>query len=237
MLKQVKKYKFCSKNTTKFIFLASKYKIIRYMEATRTMVIDDDLKFCAAYEYFFEQYENYDLVGVYTGVFDALDAFEKIKPDIIISDISMPMMNGIEGMKLFRRKDDQVKFILISSHSDMNLIKDAFSNMANGYLTKPVSEESLLEALNAVRDKGVKISMDITQKVISSFHRKKYDMFSDRENEIVELLAVGETYRSIADKLFVTPSTINFHVQNIYLKLNVNSKAEALAKLKNMDCA
>ena len=69
------------------------------------------------------------------------------------------------------------------------------------------------------------------------FQRKSYASFSDRENQIIDYLGQGATYKTIADNLFVTPSTINFHIQNIYLKLNVNSKSEALSKLREMDYA
>ena len=69
------------------------------------------------------------------------------------------------------------------------------------------------------------------------FQRKSYSAFSKRENQIIDYLCEGETYKTIADKLFVTPSAVNFHIQNIYLKLDVNSKSEALEKLRLLDCA
>ena len=82
---------------------------------------------------------------------------------------------------------------------------------------------------------GATMSNDIISKIISKFQRKSYDFFSERENQVVEYLCQGATYKTIAEELFVTASAINFHVQNIYLKLDVNSKSEALRKLQEME--
>ncbi|MGB3152338.1 MAG: LuxR C-terminal-related transcriptional regulator, partial [Maribacter sp.] len=98
----------------------------------------------------------------------------------------------------------------------------------------PMTEDKLLHALNCVRKEGATMSNDIVKKVISNFHRKSYKLFSERENQIVDYLCKGATYKIIADKLFVTTSAVNFHIQNIYLKLDVNSKSEALTKLEQL---
>lgn len=124
---------------------------------------------------------------------------------------------------------------MVSSKSDFGIIKKAFKNGANGYLTKPLCEIRLLSALNSIKYEGAAMSRDIIHKVISNFQVKSYNFFSERENEIIDYLCRGATYKVIADKLFVTTSTVNFHIQNIYLKLNVNSKSEALMKLQEMD--
>ena len=126
---------------------------------------------------------------------------------------------------------------MINEESDFEVIKKAFKEGANGFLTKPLDKKRLLRALNSVRHEGAAMSNDIARKVISMFRRKSYNSFSERENEIIDYLSQGATYKTIAEKLFVTPSTINFHIQNIYLKLNVNSKSEALSKLRELDNA
>jgi DNA-binding NarL/FixJ family response regulator len=78
------------------------------------------------------------------------------------------------------------------------------------------------------------MSNDIVKKVIANFRRKSFKLFSERENQILDYLSKGATYKVIADKLFVTTSTVNFHIQNIYLKLDVNSKSEALSKIEQL---
>ena len=199
------------------------------------IVIDNDRLFHAAYKYYFETYQDYSLKGVYVSVADALKDFDNVLPDIIVSEVSMPSVCGIEGIRLFRKKDPEVKIIMISEENDFEIIKNAFKNQANGYLTKPVTKKRMYNALNSIKYEGATMSNDIVKAVISMFHRKYYNTFSERENEIIDHLCQGATYKLIADKLFVTPSTVNFHIQNIYLKLDVNSKSEALTKLQEMD--
>lgn len=199
------------------------------------IVIDNDRLFHAAYKYYFETYQDYSLQGIYVSVDDALEDYENVLPDIIVSEVSMPEICGIKGISMFRKKDPEVKIIMISAQNDFELIKRSFKNRANGYLTKPVTKKRLYNALNSIKYEGATMSNDIVKAVISMFHRKSYNNFSERENQIIDYLCQGATYKLIADKLFVTPSTVNFHIQNIYLKLDVNSKSEALIKLQEME--
>ena len=101
-------------------------------------------------------------------------------------------------------------------------------------MTKTITRKRLYHALNAVKNEGAVIGNDIAKTIISMFQPKSYQSFSERENQIIDYLGQGATYKTIADKLFVTTSAINFHIQNIYLKLNVNSKSEALLKLQEI---
>ena len=201
----------------------------------KIIVIDHDLTFHEAYKNYFETYRDYSLMGIYGSIKEALKDYDKTQPDIIVSEVSMPDGCGIEGIGLFRKKDAQVKIIMLSAQSDLDIVKKAFKNMADGYLTKPVNKNSLFHALNSIKYEGATISNDIAKKIISLFQPKSYASFSERENQIIEYLSQGATYKTIANNLFVTPSTVNFHIQNIYLKLNVNSKSEALKKLREME--
>ncbi|MEX0290766.1 MAG: response regulator [Flavobacteriaceae bacterium] len=201
----------------------------------RIIVVDNDQLIQNLYKVYFETYSDYELTGTYGSVAEALEDYENAAPDIIISEIVMPKIGGIEGMELFREKDPEVKIIINSGQSDFDCIKRAFKNGADGYLTKPVNKKRLHRALNSVRNEGAIIGKDIAKKVISMFQRKTYKSFSKRENQIIEHLSQGATYKTIAEKLFVTTSAINFHIQNIYLKLDVNSKSEALSKLQELE--
>ncbi|MBC8769384.1 response regulator transcription factor [Arenibacter sp. BSSL-BM3] len=200
----------------------------------KIIIIENDRCLHEAYKYYFETYKDYSLDGIYDSVKEALIDYNNIMPDIILSEVSMPDGCGIEGIGRFRKKDSNVKIIMITADSDFEVVKRAFNHMANGYLTKPVNKHSLHHALDSVKYEGATISNDITKKIISMFQKKSYASFSERENEIIHYLGQGATYKTIADNLFLTPSTINFHIQNIYLKLDVNSKSEALAKLRDL---
>ena len=200
----------------------------------RIVVLESDKSLYENYARYFDQLEDYRLVGTYTNAADAIKDFKHTKPQIILSEIALSGVNGVDAIKLFRKKDWDIKIIMFSEINDFEIIKDSFKKGANGYLTKPLTLDKLEHALKNMETEGATLSTDIIKQVISNFHRKTYAFLSDRENQIVDYLCQGATYKVIADKLFVTPSAVNFHIQNIYLKLDVNSKSEALSKLEQL---
>ena len=203
----------------------------------KIIVIDNDPKMHEIYQEYFNDSLHYKLSGTYRTISEALFDYRKSTPDIVITEVSLQGVSGIEGIPHLRKKRHDLKVIMISKKNDFDLIKKAFKTGANGYLTKPISKERLVHALVSVEQNGAALSYDVAKKVISTFQKKKYKSLSKRENQIAEYLGQGATYKSIADKLYVTPSTVNFHIQNIYLKLNVNSKSAALEKLRMLEAS
>lgn len=203
----------------------------------KVIVIDSDPRFHESYSYFFSTYRDYELVGIYRSVEDALENYDEVCPDIILSEVNFSGLSGIEGLVEFQKTENSALVIMVSYDDNYKRIMDAFRYGAEGYLTKPIGKKRLRNALNAVKDDGAALSHDVAKKIISMYRRKTYQFFSQRENQIIELLSRGATYKEIADKLYVTPSTVNFHIQNIYLKLDVNSKSQALEKIRKMDAA
>jgi DNA-binding NarL/FixJ family response regulator len=200
----------------------------------KIIVIEKNEVLSNAYHNYLEGFADYVLAATYTDVQKALKGFKNTKPDIIFSEVGLKGINGIDAIRLFRKKDKHVKIIMVSTLNDFDIIKKAFKQGANGYLTKPMSADRLDHALTSIKREGAAMSNDIVKKVVANFHKKSFNFFSERENQIVDYLFKGATYKVIADKLFVTTSTVNFHIQNIYLKLDVNSKSEALTKLERM---
>lgn len=198
----------------------------------KIIVLEREIAMHEVYKKHFDQLEDYQLVGSYTSASEALKDFKHTLPDIVLSEIALNGTNGIDAIKLFRKKDWGIKIIMFSEINDFDVIKNAFKKGANGYLTKPLTLDKLQHALSSIEKEGAAMSTDIVKKIIHNFHKKTYAFFSERENQIVDYLCQGATYKMIAEKLFVTPSAINFHIQNIYLKLDVNSKSEALSKLE-----
>lgn len=218
-----------------------KAPVPKFVKMNRTtlkvIIIDSDPKFHETYSFYFSSYREYDLAGMYRRVEDALEDYERVCPDIILSEVSFSGLSGIEGLIELQKAAKSANVIMVSHEDDYEGILKAFQYGAEGYLTKPVGKKKLRQALNAVRDDGAALSHDVAKKIISIYRRKTYRFFSERENQIIEHLCQGATYKEIADNLYVTPSTVNFHIQNIYLKLDVNSKSEALKKIRNMDAA
>ena len=206
----------------------------------RVIVIEHDSILLESYESYLNTFENYALKGSYSNIFDALEDYKNSRPDIIISGISMPKINGIEGVKKFKQIDSSVKIILISEYDKIDYVLRSIENKVNGYLTKPITRNSLLDALESVEYGGIPLTADISKLIINLLLSEKKDlfskndMFSDREIEILGLFTTGHTYKSIAATLFISHSTVNFHIQNIYSKLDVNNKSDALIKLKEV---
>ncbi len=201
------------------------------------IVIDNDRSLHEAYNKYFDMYLEYSLQSIYVSVEDALSDYDRLSPDIVFIEVALDEECGIDCIQHFRRRDPNVKIIMLSLNNDFELVKKAFKNTANGYLSKPVSERTLYNALDSIKNEGATMSNDIISLFIATFQRKSREIFSERENQVIDLLCQGATYKSIAEKLFVTASAVNFHVQNIYLKLDVNSKSEALVKLQQLEYA
>lgn len=204
-------------------------------ETLNVLIIDNDVALHKTYKSYFEKYPDFNLSAVYTTIEAALFVHDGLSPDIIVSEVDFTKMNGIEGIKFFRKNDPNVKILMASANNDFEVIKAAFKNGANGFLTKEITRKRLHQALLALKNEGAALSNDVAKKIIAMFQPKSYRAFSERENQIIDYLSQGATYKTIADKLFVTTSAINFHIQNIYLKLNVNSKSEALMKLQEIE--
>ena len=198
-------------------------------------IIDNDDALTPIYRYFFEGSESYELLGIYASVHQLLSNFGTGNPDIILCESQLSGISGIDGLDYFYKRNENLQVLMMSQKNDFKLIKEAFKKGACGYLIKPLTKERVFNALDALGQHGVALELDVAKKIISSFQTKTFDSFSRKENEIIELLTQGFTYKMIADKLCVTPSAVNFHIQNIYVKLNVNSKSEALQKLKEME--
>lgn len=200
----------------------------------KIIIVEKDENLHATYLNHLSSVDGFNLMGIYNCPKKALKDFNRTKPDIVITEVDLLDVNGLDTIKLYRTKDWNVKVVMISENNDFDLIKKSFKKGANGYLTKPMSADKFSHALNSVKEEGATISNDIVKQVVSNFNKRSFSFFSERENQIVDYLCNGATYKMIADKLFVTTSTVNFHIQNIYLKLDVNSKSEALSKLESL---
>lgn len=205
------------------------------MKVSTIFIIEDDEILRDSYEYYINSFENYRTIGSFTSVENALKEFNDLRPDIIISDISLTGMSGVDGITKFKSLDKKVKILMISIHSELEYISNSFKNLADGYLTKPIDKPSFLSALNNLDNNIVPLSKVVSRKMVDLVqHSTKISFLTDRENEIVSLLTQGYTYKRIGEKLYITASTVNFHIQNIYFKLNVKSKSEALVKIKEL---
>ena len=205
------------------------------MKQKSVIAIEDNIPLLECYKYFISEFENYELIKGYTSVEEAYqDAKHISSVDIIISDISLPGVNGIKGIKMFKELYPKTKVLMISVNEETPTILKSINEYADGYLTKPINKDLLLESLNKLSKGEVPLSSVVTQKIIETLRPKKVEGFTERENEVIFLLSKGYSYNNIADELFISSSTVNYHLQNIYLKLDVKSKSEALKKISEI---
>ncbi len=172
---------------------------------------------------------------------DSVEQFLKLLdkehlPDIILMDIELPGMSGIDGMRLLKNKYPGMDIIIISVYHDSHKIFDSLCAGASGYLLKHTTLPEIKDAIEVVLNGGAPMSPQIARKVINFFNqpsvtkKKSETELTQREQEIVIGLVDGLSYKMIADRLEISIDTVRAHIRNIYKKLHVNSKAEVIAK-------
>jgi DNA-binding NarL/FixJ family response regulator len=179
--------------------------------------------------------DGFDCVGKYGSMEEALPGIRHRTPDIILSDIGLPGMNGIEGIQRIKENYPQMTILMLSVYQDDDRIFHALCAGAVGYLLKKTPPTKILESLREAVSGGSPMSPEVARKVITIFKEYRppekvdYDL-TPHETRILKLLVEGHSYKTAAKQLKVTPSTISFHLKNIYEKLQVHSKTEAVAK-------
>lgn len=179
--------------------------------------------------------EGFECLGSFRSVEDALPKLSSHVPDVMLIDIGLPGMNGIDGIRLFKEKFPETLFLTLTIHDDDERIFDALCAGASGYLLKKTQPSRLVESVKEAAQGGAPMSPEIARRVIKLFReirppeRADYNL-TPHEIRILKLLVEGHNYKTAGEKLGVAPTTINFHLQNIYQKLQVHSKTEAVAK-------
>ena len=178
---------------------------------------------------------GYRCTGAYRSMEEALARPWSEIPHVALVDIGLPGMSGIEGLALLRERYPDVALVMLTVYEDDDRIFQALCAGACGYLLKKTPPKKLLESVKEVLEGGAPMSPEVARKVLSLFREIRppakvdYDL-TPHELRLLKLLVEGHNYQSAAAELGVTFSTINFHMQNIYGKLQVHSKSEAVAK-------
>jgi DNA-binding NarL/FixJ family response regulator len=179
--------------------------------------------------------EGYHCTGSYRSMEDALAQISRELPDVVLSDIGLPGMDGIEGIKIMKERYPKMLILMLTVYDDDDRIFDALCAGACGYLLKRTSPTRLLESLKESVTGGAPMSPEVATRVISLFRdirppeRADYEL-TPHETRLLKLLVDGHNYTTSAQELNVSINTIKFHMRNIYDKLQVHSKSEAVAK-------
>ncbi len=179
--------------------------------------------------------EGLRCVAAYRECEKMLSRLQEDQPDLILMDIGLPGMSGIEGVKKVKEKSPETQVVMLTVYEDEDSIFRALCNGAIGYLLKKTPPAQLLESIHNAYEGGSPMSSQIARKVVSFFRRfapveDEQPSLSKRELEILEGLSRGNSYKMLADTLCISMDTVRYHVRNIYKKLHVHSQSEAVAK-------
>lgn len=196
----------------------------------RVIIVEDNIVVKDAFAVYISELSNHTVVNTYTNCEAALENLLADNPDVILMDIELPGMNGIQGIKEVRKILPQVNIIVMTVHDNSEWVFEALVAGASGYITKTSNHIKIIEAINELAAGGAPMSGNIAKMVVQSFRRTIESPLTTRETEVLQMLAKGQSYKDIADTLFVHIETVKSHIKNIYFKLQVNNKAAAIEK-------
>ena len=203
--------------------------------AIPVIIFEDNVRLRQSLEMFLDDKVLFKVKASYENCLYAMEAAKEHRPELVIMDIDMPGISGIEGVKAIKNYNPGIKIVMYTVYDDNDNIFDCICAGADGYLLKQTPPHKLKEALKEVMDGGSPLSPSIAgkvykhfQKQISSTTREEYNL-TKRETDILQSLVRGNSYKTIASEQFISIDTVKKHLKNIYLKLQVNSGTEAVA--------
>lgn len=206
------------------------------MKKIRVAIFEDNRNLRESLFNLLETSDQFTCVGAFANCERVVENIEETQPDVILMDIEMPLVNGIEAVRLIREKYPDVKILMETIFEEDEKIFQSICNGAQGYILKNTPPEEILDAIREIYEGGAPMSPIIASKVLRMFKfnlsNQKDSSFnlSSREKEILKCLVEGMSYKMIADTCFISADTVNGHIKNIYKKLQVHSKGEAVAK-------
>jgi DNA-binding NarL/FixJ family response regulator len=179
--------------------------------------------------------QDFKILDTFKTAEEALYDIPKLKPDIVIMDINLPGMNGIECIRQVKDKSPATQFMMFTVYENDEKVFEALKAGASGYLLKNTGLVQLIESLKELYNGGSPMSANIARKLVTVFRSKETNtealaVLSNRENEILQLLSKGLLYKEIAEQLHISTSTVRQHIHHIYEKLHVQNRTEAINK-------
>jgi len=213
---------------------------------TKIVIIDDHQLFREGVKRILEFEKSFQVVAEGDDGSEALRLMKQFNPDVVIMDINMPQMNGIEATRELVEKYPETKIIILSIHDDENYVTHALQTGASGYLLKEMDADALIEAVRVVADGGSYLHPKVTHNLVNEYRkltagrsgggtyvntmeiRRPLHLLTRRECEVLQMLADGKSNRGIGEALFISEKTVKNHVSNILQKMNVNDRTQAV---------
>ena len=203
------------------------------MDKIRILIADDHPVVREGLSSMLKKVPDFEVVGEAANGQETVDKALDIKPDVILLDLRMPVLDGVEAMKIIKQQDPRIKYVVLTTYDNDEYIFQGIEAGATAYLLKDSPREELFKAIKAVAKGESMIHPIIAAKVLNRFvaiSRKMRESsgFSSREIEVLELMAKGFSNKDIAASLYFSESTVKTHIQNIFKKLKVNDRTEAV---------
>lgn len=197
-------------------------------------VVEDDVSIREALVHWIGRAKGFACAGEFPDTESAVASLVKCKPQIVLADINLPGLSGIECVRALKPLMPETQFVMLTVYEDATHIFDALAAGATGYLLKHTPREALIAALREVHSGGSPMTSNIARKVVQALQQttpkaKPTDRLSKRENEVLSLLAQGYLYKEIADTIGISLPTVNSYIRRIYEKLQVQSRGQAVA--------
>lgn len=208
----------------------------------RIILFDDNAERRDSLQLLLELYEDFEFVRAFDNCLNVVEKVRATRPDVVLMDIEMPDINGIEGVKAIKAEFPDMKILMQTVFEDDENVFESILAGASGYILKKTDSDKVAEAIREVYADGAPMTPTIARKVLEWMKKQAPDTtpqvetfeLSEREKEILSLLVQGLSYKMIAEKCFISYHTVNSHLKKIYDKLHVHSQAEAVSKaLKN----
>ena len=203
-----------------------------FKKKSKVLLIDDNYEHLAGIRELLNLEGTFDVVGIATNVTVGLNLIKKYQPDVVLLDMNMPERDGLQGIKEIAKLDLDTKVLALSGYDDADLIFRAMKIGAKGYVLKTMASAQLIYAIEEVLNGKIYLPLALSSRFFEYFQQtfreeaEKKD--AAEEEEVLELLTQGITYKGVANKLFISETTVKTHVNNIFQKLQVNDRTQAV---------
>lgn len=214
------------------------------MTTTKIIIIDDHQLFREGVKRILDFEDSFEVIAEGDDGSEAVELYEKYQPDVILMDINMPRMNGVEATEALLNKFPDAKVIMLSIHDDGSYVTHALKTGALGYMLKEMDADEIVDAIKIVSVGGSYLHPKVTYNLVEEFRRlserehkgafqqhdirRPYHLLTKRESEVLQLLTDGQSNRTIGETLFISEKTVKNHVSSILQKMNVNDRTQAV---------